>query len=184
MTCHSKTECRQKMRAKRQALSARDILHASNQLGHNILQHPDIKAANKIAITLAINNEIKLGGVVRPLTEAGKILFVPAIDQHDTLTFKPYTDTTPCRRNRHQILEPIAPQHKIAQQLDIILVPGIAFSAHGHRIGYGKGYYDRCLSACNNTYKPKCFGVCYAWQILPSLPQDDWDIVLDGIISS
>ena len=61
----------------------------------------------------------------------------------------------------------------------IILVPGIAFDPQGHRLGRGKGYYDRFLAAHPDIYK---IGVCFDFQKVPEVPVDEFDIPVDLVI--
>ena len=65
--------------------------------------------------------------------------------------------------------------------LDLVLVPGIAFDRRGHRLGRGKGYYDRFLK----TLPPhvKCFGLAFDFQIVKSVPTDEFDMSVDRIIT-
>ncbi len=64
---------------------------------------------------------------------------------------------------------------------DLIIVPGMVFDANGGRIGYGAGYYDHFLSSHENAYK---VGVCYPFQILDFVPQEQHDVSLDLVLSS
>lgn len=64
--------------------------------------------------------------------------------------------------------------------LDAVIVPGLAFDVSGSRIGYGGGYYDRYLEG----YKGEKIGLCFEEQILPNLPQDNWDIKMDQVITN
>lgn len=62
---------------------------------------------------------------------------------------------------------------------DVLLVPGLAFTERGNRLGRGKGYYDRYLSSFNN-FK---IGVCFKEQVLAEIPMDSHDEKLDGLIT-
>jgi 5-formyltetrahydrofolate cyclo-ligase len=64
---------------------------------------------------------------------------------------------------------------------DLIVVPGLAFTAGGHRLGQGGGWYDRFLS----ERRADCttIGVCFACQIVDHLPMDEHDVVLDAVVT-
>ena len=64
--------------------------------------------------------------------------------------------------------------------LDLVLAPGVAFALDGSRLGRGKGYYDRLLARIK---VPKC-GVCFDWQVLPEIPCDGHDVLMDYIATS
>ena len=63
--------------------------------------------------------------------------------------------------------------------IDLVLVPGISFDVKGHRIGFGKGCYDRLL--CN--YQGVKIGFCYSSQICDDIPSDEYDVCMDYIIT-
>ena len=65
--------------------------------------------------------------------------------------------------------------------IDLIIVPGVAFDSVGGRIGYGKGYYDRFLPQLRADV-PK-LGLAYDFQVLPRVPQDEFDIRMDAIVT-
>jgi 5-formyltetrahydrofolate cyclo-ligase len=68
-----------------------------------------------------------------------------------------------------------------AVEIDMCLVPGVAFDLHGNRLGRGGGYYDRFL----NKLKPDCLKVALAfeWQIVNKIHLDDWDIAVNGLLT-
>ena len=63
--------------------------------------------------------------------------------------------------------------------IDVAIIPGMAFDEAGHRLGRGKGYYDRFLARVPNLYK---IGLCFSWQVVPHIPCDEHDIRMDRII--
>ena len=65
-------------------------------------------------------------------------------------------------------------------ELDLLLVPGVAFTAGGLRCGRGKGYYDRYLA--QSGFRAVKIGVCFAHQLVDALPAEPHDIRMDGVI--
>ncbi len=83
------------------------------------------------------------------------------------------------------ILEPAENAPAVApEEIDLALVPGVAFAqtADGRvaRLGRGGGFYDRLLPAL----KCPCIGVCYSYRVVDEVPVEDWDVTLDGIVTS
>ncbi|MDQ6860152.1 MAG: hypothetical protein M3032_03230 [Verrucomicrobiota bacterium] len=76
-------------------------------------------------------------------------------------------------RHEHELELPFAP--------DYILVPGLAFSREGHRLGRGGGFYDRLLAG--RARDAAKIGVCFALQLQDDIPRAGHDIILDGVIS-
>ncbi|KAK8788522.1 hypothetical protein V5799_021703 [Amblyomma americanum] len=68
--------------------------------------------------------------------------------------------------------------------IDLLVVPAVAFTPQGARLGHGKGYYDiyyaRCLKSL--AHKPYTLGVCFSQQIVPSVPLDEHDMVVDEVL--
>ncbi len=65
---------------------------------------------------------------------------------------------------------------------DLVVVPGVAFTSIGHRLGQGGGWYDRFLPNINN--QAATVGVCFAEQVVDDLPQEPHDIVVHHVISA
>jgi 5-formyltetrahydrofolate cyclo-ligase len=64
-----------------------------------------------------------------------------------------------------------------------VLVPGLAFDADGHRLGYGLGYYDRTITALREAGDLLAIGVAYAAQLIEAVPREDHDQPLDLIVT-
>ena len=78
------------------------------------------------------------------------------------------------------IREPVAGCTLVpVKKLDLLLVPGLAFDPHGHRLGRGKGYYDQLLA----TVRGMRIGVAFDQQIVPEVPIEPHDVHLNGILT-
>jgi 5-formyltetrahydrofolate cyclo-ligase len=77
-------------------------------------------------------------------------------------------------------LEPIGEPFTDYASIDVAIIPGMAFDNKGHRLGRGKGYYDRFLSQL--TSKTKKIGLCFPWQLVDVVPTDKNDISMDCVI--
>jgi len=80
---------------------------------------------------------------------------------------------------KYRILEPVDAKEVDLDEIDIVLVPGIAFDKKGHRIGYGKGYYDSFLRKVNALK----IGLCMDFQIVDKIPSNEWDVGMDIVVS-
>jgi 5-formyltetrahydrofolate cyclo-ligase len=72
----------------------------------------------------------------------------------------------------------------VAGGLDLIVVPGLAFTAAGQRLGRGKGYYDTFLARCRATQgtPPLTVGLAFSQQVVSCVPTDENDICLDLVL--
>ena len=78
------------------------------------------------------------------------------------------------------IMEPEGGKEVRPERGDLMLLPGLAFSWEGDRIGYGGGYYDRYLAICRE--QPYKIGLCYPCQIHPKIPHEEFDIRMDELL--
>lgn len=79
----------------------------------------------------------------------------------------------------HGTHEPVSGAWVEAQDMVAILVPGLGFTPRGGRLGQGKGFYDRYLDGCQTPH----FGLSFAEQVVPELPQEDHDRAMNGLFT-
>lgn len=179
----NKQTIRTRIQVKRQALSDAMRAQASQALCARIQQLPAYQNATHIALYQAIQGEIDLKPLCDLAARANKTCYMPVMNTtKKTLLFLPVTSNTPQQINAHHIAEPQLPHTEAMppKQLDLMLVPLVAFDSHGTRLGRGAGYYDRTLA----DQKPACLlGVAYEFQHQPLLSPEPWDIPMDGIVT-
>jgi 5-formyltetrahydrofolate cyclo-ligase len=106
-------------------------------------------------------------------------LFVPVVSHLEPGLVAYQADSHLTPTAYADILEPQDGQRICVSDLDVLLLPLLAIDAQGYRLGYGSGYYDRLLE----HQRPPCLiGVGYLAQYCATLPQDAWDIPLDGFL--
>jgi 5-formyltetrahydrofolate cyclo-ligase len=98
----------------------------------------------------------------------------------DALLFRPISALSELVPGRFGIREP-APGPSL-EQLDLIVVPGLAFTTEGSRLGRGAGFYDRFLSTIPGTTIK--IGVCFEFQRLSVIPHDSHDVKMDAVVSA
>ena len=90
-----------------------------------------------------------------------------------------YTGTSSLQPGAYGIMEPVGERFTDYATIDIAVVPGMAFDAQGHRLGRGKGYYDRFLAKVPDVYK---IGLCFSWQMVDEVPSEANDIMMDEVV--
>lgn len=111
-----------------------------------------------------------------------KTLCYPVI-QGDALHFIAVTDVTTLARGMRGVRQPRYDPAQVVplDQLELILVPGAAFSPDGQRLGRGGGFYDRLLAAPG--WRALKIGVCFDCQLLPELPLEAHDQQVDCVVT-
>ena len=139
-------------------------------------------AASHIAVYLASPQEIDLTDFIRKMLKTGKSIFSPRWNGETYLLSQVVSlDERDLRCGPMGIKEPREENILDPSLIDVWVVPGLAFTAKGMRLGYGGGWYDRLLSkASSESLK---VGVAHPFQIVESLPFEEHDVLLDAVLS-
>jgi 5-formyltetrahydrofolate cyclo-ligase len=145
-----KKELRQKYKAIRKQLSENELEEMSLAIANKVLKLP-IWEKNYFHIFLPIteHQEVNTEFILHLLSGKDKEIIISKSDfKTRKMTHFLLTDNTKIKKNEYNIPEPIdgieVPSHKI----EVVFVPLLAFDKKGHRVGYGKGFYDKFLSEC------------------------------------
>jgi 5-formyltetrahydrofolate cyclo-ligase len=178
------------LRARRRALSPPEQRRAAHDLAARLAATRLFRVSRRIALYLPNDGEIDPQPLMARMQSAGKRCYLPILSRlkHDRLWFAPYTDATPLALNRFGIPEPMtAARHWVrAQELDLILMPLVAFDAHGNRLGMGGGFYDKSLAFLRNRsrwHKPHLIGLAHDFQRVEQLETFAWDVPLQGVVT-
>lgn len=97
----------------------------------------------------------------------------------------PYDEGDALEPGCYGIPEPVRGGSFPVEKLDMILLPLVGFDGEGRRLGMGAGYYDQTLAFVNkdSLQRPQLIGTGFAAQEVDRLPEDPWDIRLDGILT-
>ncbi len=125
-------------------------------------------------------DEVDIRPLINRLVAKGTTVLLPKVTDDVTMTLHRYTSSEDLAEGAFHIMEPTGKPFTDWQQIDTILVPGVAFDAAGHRLGRGRGYYDRFLATCRQARK---VGVCFPFQRVKEVPVEEHDVRMDDIIS-
>ena len=132
-----------------------------------------------IMLYSALPDEVPTQTLMAELVAQGKTVLLPRVINEKDMELRCYTGPQDLQKGAYGILEPTGERYTDYEAIDVAIVPGMAFDAEGHRLGRGKGYYDRFLSRVPYLYK---IGLCFSWQIVDRVPCDEHDMVMDEII--
>lgn len=180
-----KKRLRQQYKTLRLAQPAAQRMQAAEAIANQLVKLSEWSTANYIAGYWACGGEVPLH-VVQMRIQVPKIWCLPVVQSDYTLRFAPWRSGDDLVSNQFGIPEPdIAPTSALdAASMSIVLLPLLAYTRNGHRLGMGGGYYDRSFAFRNpHTSPPLLIGVAYSCQEAESLPTDALDIKLDMLIN-
>lgn len=145
-----KSELRKKYKKLRLELGEKEIETRSLEIANKLLELPIWEYDfYHLFLSIAEQKEVDTEYVLHILQGKDKNVVVPKTDvqQHKLINYL-LTDNTPIRKNRWNIPEPVDGIEIPAEKLDVVFIPLLAFDKTGHRVGYGKGFYDKFLASC------------------------------------
>ncbi len=181
-TAKSKPQFRDQFGSARKALSAGDVASYSDRITTHLFALAEIQSAAHVAIYLARPHEVQTSASIASLRDQGKAISIPVYDPaRDGYAFAQVpADESALTRGPLGIPQPADPAWVAGESIDVILVPGVAFTPEGARLGHGAGIYDRLLAECPAaTY----IGLAFACQLAEDLPVDPHDIPMHWIVT-
>lgn len=142
----------------------------------------DFKEAKTVMFYIALGEEVNTEEMIKQAKKLGKKIAVPVCQQRRSLRPARFNPGACLARGPYGICEPAVKKWISVQDLDFVVVPGIAFDKHGNRLGHGKGYYDNFLRRLNS--KTATCGLAFDFQILPFLPTSPKDVSVQRVISN
>lgn len=175
----NKSELRRMIRDRKRTMTETQIVEASRQLGEKFAACEQYRNAKTIYGYMPYNQEVRTVPMLERAMAEGKQVAVPKV-YGDTMKFILVTDLTQMEKSDYGIPEPVADGPVAEDPTALVLMPGLAFTAAGDRMGYGGGYYDKFLSAEPNH---PTVALCYDFQLLESLPTEQYDIPVDLVLT-
>ena len=170
-----KQSLRKSIIAKRLELTSEEVCAKSNKVCNKIINMPEYKASKVVYLYYPVNNELDTTAIMEDCMKSGKVMAFPKVEDGE-INFYIASDLDDFKPGKYNIPEPKGSE--LAPEPDIIIVPGVAFSNDGMRVGYGGGFYDRFLS---NT-SVHSIGACYSMQLLKYVPTMSHDQRLDEVV--
>lgn len=175
---------RERMRAARLALGAPQRLAVADAVAKHLRTLDALRQPGHVAGYWAMGGEVPLHALLVPTPPF--IYCLPCLGAGRSLRFAPWRSGDALVQNRFGIPQPdLAAESLLApQDMDVVLVPLLAFNRNGVRLGMGGGYYDRSFAFLHTTPrapKPLLVGIAYAFQEEADLQAEPWDVGLDYV---
>ena len=169
----SKTVLRQQMREAKHQHAAQLPAWSAEICEH---LYSRLTAHQTIMAYWPLPDEVDIRPLLDRLVGEGRTVLLPRVVDDTTMQLHRYTSPADLTEGAFHIMEPTGIPFTQLAEMTVALVPGVAFDAAGHRLGRGRGYYDRFLASCPHIYK---IGVCFPFQRVALVPTDQHDVVMD-----
>ncbi len=176
-----KQQLRKTIRQRKKQYSLEQRQAWSSDIEQRLLAHPRIKAAHVVMLYYALPDEVDTRHLVDALLAAGKTVVLPKCVDDAHMEPRLYTGPSDLAEGLYNLLEPAGAPYADIHRIEVVVVPGMSFDDEGHRLGRGRGYYDRFLEQLPEVYK---IGVCYHFQRVDHVPTDPYDRAMDEVVSN
>ncbi len=177
----TKDSLRRYVRAQKRQYTAAELAVMSEKICDRVLASAWWQEAGTLLLYYPLADEVDVRPLIEKAFESGKRVLLP-VCVGEELELHLYEGETSLREGAFGIMEPTGPIFASESYGDIQLaiIPGMAFDKAGHRLGRGKGYYDRLLPKLTKT---KFVGISFSFQLLDEVPTDAHDIPVDEVTS-
>ena len=166
------------IREKKRAMSEGEIVSRSERLGELFARSEAYRNAKTVYGYLPYNQEVRTVPMLEQALRDGKRVAVPKV-YGDTMKFIYLEDLSKVAKSDMGIPEPVSDTPVAEDKTALVLMPGLAFTEKGDRMGYGGGFYDRFLA---EEPDHPTLALCYDFQIVDSLPTEAFDIPVDTVL--
>ena len=178
----SKDDIRDVMRKQRAALESVWVMVTSNRIADRVIGLPEFSRAASLCCYCALPGEVQTRRIMEAAWRAGKPVAMPALRDDGEYMPAWITPEEPMTHGRFGLLQPLAPHWAKPDRFDLMVVPGVAFSKTGARLGHGRGYYDRMLARLASRIECKA-GLGFASQLVQDIPVSEHDVGMDVIVT-
>lgn len=140
--------------------------------------HPAFGQAQTVLLYHSLKDEVQTHAFIEKWSKQKRIV-LPVV-AGDVLELRLHTGPDDLRAGSYGIAEPTGPLFTDYAAIDLAVIPGVAFDREGHRLGRGKGYYDKLLPLLPSALKT---GLCFPFQLVEEVPAESFDICMDMVIT-
>ncbi len=176
----TKSQIRNKILTKLKIQKEEERNRKSKIIKDRLFKSLSFKKAKKMMFYISFGGEVNTEDMIEEAKKLGKTVVVPVCRRNRIIRACVLDYKAKLTKGPYGIWEPVIKKSVNPKDLDLVIVPGIAFDRKGVRLGRGKGYYDRFLKKL-----PKgtvSLGLAFDFQILPSIPATANDISVNRII--
>lgn len=185
MTIETKERLRRKIREELEAQAPAERQKRSRRIEEKLFGLDDFKKAATVCFYVSKPAEVDTTSMIDRALETGKKVLVPLshLENKELRLYEIKNRREDLKPGAFQIPEPRPDRTRLAdpKELDCVIVPGVVFDRKNHRIGYGKGFYDRFLSGLEPRVSK--IGLAFTFQVVPEISEEDHDEQLDLVLT-
>jgi len=167
--------------AKRNSLTKKEVGEKSLLIGEMFLALPEFKESKSVMFYFGVRNEPETKNIIEKALQMGKKVSLPVTNfEERKMKAVEISSAEGLRKTRIGLVEPSGGEEVKPEQLDLIVMPGVAFDRAGGRIGMGKGFYDSML---RKSTRVKLVGLCFEENLEERIPSESHDVKMNIIVT-
>ena len=168
--------------SKRNSLTKKQVKQRSNEVQKLVEELPEFKNAKCIMLYYGVNNEVETRSLIEKALSLGKRIALPATNfEKRAMVAREINSLDELAETSQGLLEPKTQKPVEAKEIDLIIVPGVAFDKTCSRIGRGMGFYDSLLR--KTSTKIPLIGLCFEENLEEKLPIESHDVKMNIVIT-
>ncbi|MGL4654883.1 MAG: 5-formyltetrahydrofolate cyclo-ligase [Sarcina sp.] len=176
-----KKSLRKTMRDKRKSMDSSEKEILDKELREKLFQTEEYKNSKNIFIYVSMEDEINTIEIIKQAFKDGKIIAVPKIMRDKRMKALKINSLDELSIGYFNVLEPTENAKDLSEDIDLTIVPGLAFDSENKRLGYGGGFYDKFFEEHKNSFK---ISLCYDYQFVTTVYPKEYDVSVEMIISN
>jgi len=182
----SKTDLRRRIRQARAQLAREERELLNSAINRHLLEYVKREGPRVVAAFVAFDGEPDLGPAISAMEANHVRLALPVVREASgraNICFRQWSAGSEMRPNRYGIPEPVGTLDVALAEIDLALIPLVAWDSRGGRLGMGASFYDRLFQPMAEEKRPFRLGAAYQLQQVERVPQEPWDIGLHGVLT-
>ncbi len=166
--------------AAREEIPAAERARRSEAIAERLMGLPEVVTATTVMVFSSFGSEVETGPILRRLASRRVRVLLPRVVEHE-MHAVPYAPGDRVTRAPFGAEEPSYGEPADPGEIDVVVVPGLAFDLRGHRVGYGGGFYDRFLNRTRQDVLT--VGVCFGSQVVDDVPHGRGDLPVSRLVT-
>ncbi len=181
MIPEEKSRLREELLLKLRNFSTEERAQQNQKIIEKLFTLPEFQNAERIGFFASEEFEVNTDELIKKSLETGKKVFLPKVRNNTELEFHEIKNLDELELGEYSIRAPKAEAPKIEiSKIDLLVVPALAFTKTGDRLGRGGGFFDRVLQ----KFAGVSVGLAFDFQMLPELPIEEWDKKVSRVLSA